>query len=336
MTATLQTTSVEGLVCLVVETPTLKLAVLPDVGAKVISLVHQASGHEFLWRHPGRALQRPAYGAPYDHYDLSGWDECFPTIGPVVYPADPWQGVAVPDHGELWALPWSWEFTGDRLHMWVNSVRFAYTFHRTFDFTQAGTVAITYQVTNPTPFGLQALWSMHPFLNVTPTSRVLLPEGVRVRIEISQNERIGSFLNERPWPLVVDRTGNTVDLSLMGPPGQPYVEKLFSTPLPAGWSALYDEADEHFLAFTFDPASVPFMGVCQLRGGWPEDVPSYSTILEPCNGWPDRLDLAMSRGASVEIPANGERTWQVTLHVGQGKGALDALLTMDDGRPTTV
>lgn len=327
MSATLQTTTVEGLLCLIVETSTLKLAVLPELGAKVISLVWQGSGHEFLWRHPGRPLQRAAYGAPYDRYDLSGWDECFPTIGPVVYPTEPWQGIAVPDHGELWSLPWAWEFTDNRLRMWVHSVRFAYTFERTFHFGAGGALQIDYRVTNPTPFALQTLWSMHPFFNVTPTSRVLLPEGVRVRVEISQDERIGGFLSEQPWPVMVDRQGNTVDLSLMGPPAQPYVEKLFSTTLPAGWSALYDESDEHFLAFTFDPNSVPFMGVCQLRGGWPEDVPSYSTILEPCNGWPDRLDLAMTRGASVEIPAKGERAWQVTVHVGQGKSALTTLVS---------
>ena len=325
MTATLQTTMIDGLHALTIETPALTLVVLPELGAKVISLYWKASGHEFLWRHPGRPWQRPIYGAAYDHYDLSGWDECFPTIGPVVYPAEPWQGIAVPDHGELWSLPWAWEFSDNRLRMWVHSVRFAYTFQRAFHFTETGAIQITYCVTNPTPFALQALWSMHPFFNVTPTSRVLLPEGVRVRVEISQDNRIGGFLSEHPWPLVVDQAGNTVDISLMGPP-QPFVEKLFSTALPAGWSALYDETDEHFLAFTFDPASIPFMGVCQLRGGWPTDVPSYSTILEPCNGWPDRLDLAMSRGASIAIPAKGERQWQVTLHIGQGQRALAAIL----------
>lgn len=120
MTATLQTTTVEGLVCLVVATPTLQLAVLPDVGAKVISLVHQASGHEFLWRHPGRPLQRPTYSAPYDHYDLSGWDECFPNHRPGSLPSRTVAGhCRARSSGELWSLPWSWEFGEDRLHMWV-------------------------------------------------------------------------------------------------------------------------------------------------------------------------------------------------------------------------
>jgi galactose mutarotase-like enzyme len=323
MTATLHPTRVDNLLALVVETPRLQLTILPELGAKVISLIDRASGHDHLWRHPGRPLRLAHYGDAYHHYDLSGWDECFPTIGEVVYPEGPWQGVVVPDHGELWSLPWQWDFADNVLRMWTHSVRFAYTFERRFRFSNAGLIEISYTVHNPTPFPLKALWSMHPFFNVTPTSQVLLPPGVRVRVELSQHERIGGFLSEHPWPLTSARNGQEVDLSIMGPRGQGFMEKLFTTPLAAGWAALYDAADERFLAFTFDPAQIPFVGICQIRDGWPTDgEPSYSTILEPCTGWPDRLDLAMTRGASIVIPAQGERSWQISLQVGTGRSAL--------------
>jgi hypothetical protein len=99
----------------------------------------------------------------------------------------------------------------------------------------------------------------------------------------------------------------------------------------AGWGALFDGADETFLAFTCDPAAVPFVGICLMRGGWPETgEPSYSVILEPCNGWPDRLDLAITRGDCAVIPPRGERLWQVSLHLGRGPAALDAVI----GRPS--
>jgi hypothetical protein len=323
MVATLHTTIVDDLRCLSFETTLLKLAVLPELGAKVITLKDNASGHEYLWRHPGRPFRRAQYGDAYDRYDISGWDECFPTIGEVVYPEDPWKGVVVPDHGELWTLPWQWDFQDDTLRMWTHSVRFAYRFERSFRFTATTTVEISYRVSNPTPFALKALWSMHPFLSVTPTSRVLLPPDVRVRVELSLNERIGSFLSEHAWPLTQDRHGQPVDLSVMGPRGQQSVEKLFTTPVPAGWAALVDETAGHFLAFTFDPVQTPFVGICHIRGGWPaEGEPAYSTILEPCAGWPDRLDLAITRGACMIIPPQGERRWQVTLHVGTGSTAL--------------
>jgi galactose mutarotase-like enzyme len=323
----LRTTTTDSLLCLEIESAKHKMAILPELGAKVISLVDKQSGHEHLWRHPGRPFRRAVYGDAFDRYDLSGWDECFPTISEVVYPEEPWKGILVPDHGELWTLPWQWDFQDDTLRMWTQSVRFAYRFERTFRFTEAGPIEIDYSVTNPTPFPFKALWSMHPFLNVTPASRVLLPAGVRVRVELSQDERIGGFLSEHAWPVTQDRHGQSVDLSLMGPPDQTHIEKLFTTPLSTGWAALYDEAHGHFLVFTFDPQTTPFVGVCQIRGGWPTEGPSaYTTILEPCSGWPDRLDLAMTRGAGVMIPPQGERRWGVTLYLGSGKEALDRVI----------
>jgi hypothetical protein len=168
---------------------------------------------------------------------------------------------------------------------------------------------------------------MHPFFHVSPTSRVLLPPDVRMRIELSTQARVGSFLNEIPWPVTMDQHSNQpIDLSLMGPP-QPTTEKLYTTPLAEGWAALYHPDDDSFVAFTFDPGEIPFMGVCQIRGGWPAgETPAYTMLLEPCNGWPDRLDLALSRGADRVIPGGETLRWQVALHVGRTRPALEQIV----------
>jgi hypothetical protein len=69
------------------------------------------------------------------------------------------------------------------------------------------------------------------------------------------------------------------------------------------------------------------MGVCQIRGGWPaQGTPTYSILLEPCTGWPDRLDLALSRGAGMVVPGNGALEWEVALHVGNGRQALEQII----------
>lgn len=327
MAATLVETHHDGLASLLIETDHLSIKVLPELGAKVISIVCKPSGREVLWRQPGRELRRPAFGAAFDAYDLSGWDECFPSIGEVHYPDGPWKGIVVPDHGELWSQPWQWAWAEKRLRMWVHSVRFAYHFERIFDFEAPDCIAIHYRVGNPTPFPFKALWSMHPFFAVSPTSRVLLPAGAGVVTEISKGERIGPYLSRNPWPRVQDRSGVSFDLSVMGPRQQGNVEKLFSTPLSAGWSALYDDASEDFLVFTFDPGQIPYTGICQIRDGWPDEGESaYTTILEPCSGWPDRLDVAVERGAHVVVPPQGELAWTVNMQIGQGKQALEAAI----------
>ena len=323
MSTKFQESMLDDLVKLVLENDVVQLSILPELGGKIVSLIWKPAGREHLWRHPGRPFRRPEYAGDFESYDISGWDECFPTIAEVVYPDPPWKGITVPDHGEVWALPWQWKFDAGVLRMWVHSVRFGYRFERAITLRDAGQVDISYRVVNPTPFPLKSLWSMHPFFNVTPSSRVLLPAGVSVRVDYSLGWRIGSYLSNHDWPRTIDNDGEIVDLGLMGPE-QPFFEKLFTTRLPAGWTALYDEADGGFLAFTFDPDAVPYVGICHMRGGWPaNDVHSYSTILEPCSGWPDRLDIAASRGDYLEIPAEGERTWDLTLPLGQGKPELE-------------
>lgn len=336
MAVRLLETTFKGFTALALESPQATLQILPELGAKVISLRARETQREFLWRQPDRPLQRVAYGTPFDQADISGWDECFPSIAEVPYPLEPWKNILVPDHGELWTLPWQWRFADDILCMWTHSVRFGYHFERSFRFTVSGAIEITYQVTNPTPFALHALWSMHPFFAVSPTSRVLLPPGVRVRIEISTGERIGPFLGEAPWPIAHDQVADApVDLSVMGPP-QPTTEKLYTTPLPEGWATLYHPDDEHFVAFTFDPAQVPFMGICRIRGGWPgQGSPAYTLLLEPCTGWPDRLDLATSRGAAMVVPGGATVQWHLTMHVGRTRAGLEACLQrpLDDLLP---
>lgn len=317
--AQLSQNKVETLTGLVFENDALRMTILPELGAKVISLVLKASAHEYLWRQPGRPLRLPEYASTFTDYDISGWDECFPTIYPTLYPLDPWRGIQVPDHGEVWSLPWLWELQGDALRMWTHSVRFAYRFERTFRFAGDGTVEIEYGVYNPTAFALQALWSMHPFLNVSPASRILLPPQTRIRVEASKHNRLGGFLTEHPWPQTVDNLGQPTDLGLLGSPEQAINDKLYTTPLTSGWAALFDPMSDHYLAFTFDPNDVPFVGICTIRGGWPEgDIPAFTVILEPCKGWPDRLDLALTQGASFEIPAEGECHWKINLHLGRG------------------
>lgn len=319
MTLSVQAGEHEGLRALIAQDDDLRLVVLPDLGAKVISLVYRPTEREYLWRHPRRPLRLSAYGAPYEAADISGWDECFPTIGAGLYPAAPWAGVALPDHGELWALPWEHEHIAGQLRMWVHSVRFAYTFERTFTFRPGALLDIAYRVTNPTPYPLHALWSMHPFLRVSPEARTLLPEAVSVRVERTKGGRLGHFLTEHPWPLTTDADGHAIDLSLQGSPDPRWMEKLFTTRLTEGWAGMHDPVDDHYLRFTFDPGAVPFVGLAQMRGGWPEnDAASISLILEPCSGWPDRLDIAIRRGECVTLLPKSELAWTVTLRLGAG------------------
>ena len=314
---------VDGQRALALEGEAVRLVVLPEVGAKIVSCVDRRTGHEYVWRNPDPAVRlvRPDYAGAFERYDISGWDECFPGIGQCAYPEPPWQGVVVPDHGELWTLPWHAEPQPDGLRLWTHGVRFPYTFEKRLALAGDGFSAL-YRVHNAAPFPFKCFWSTHPLFAATPATRILLPAGVRVRVEVSFTGRLGPLLTEHPWPRAVDRRGREVDLSVMGPEGQREADKLFTTPLPQGWAALHDGASDQWLAFTFDPAQVPLAGFWGNRGGWPAGRPCFNLALEPCSGCPDRLDIAVLRGEHQTVAPEGDLVWRLDVHVGRGHDSL--------------
>ena len=52
-------------------------------------------------------------------------------------------------------------------------------------------------------------------------------------------------------------------------------------------------------------------------GGWPVDEPGYYNLgLEPCRGYPDRLDHALERGDCLAARPGERLAWQMDLCVG--------------------
>src|SRR5690242_16142349 len=81
----------------------LEVAVVPELGAKIISLKNLRSGREWMWHPPGEL--ELFYNSPGDNFSSSplvGMDECLPTIEPCV-----WRGRELPDHGEVWSAVWN-------------------------------------------------------------------------------------------------------------------------------------------------------------------------------------------------------------------------------------
>jgi hypothetical protein len=305
----------------------LSVSVVPELGGKVCSIVW--CGREVLARNP---LRPAAYDRPYAEFDASGFDECLPTIGACPYPEGPWQGVSVPDHGEVWSLPWSYGVEDARLRLSVHGVRFPYTFEKSIELRSPDAIHIEYALTNLCPFPFKFLWSAHPLLAPRPGMRIHLPAETRVRVDWSKDGRLGDLLAEHPWPLTHDRGGQAVDLGLVGGPESGYVDKLYTTKLSEGWCAVHDPTDGFFVLMRFPVERVPYVGLSINQGGWPVDRPAYYNLgLEPCNGYPDRLDDAFASGECAEA-APGERLeWSLDVCFGQAGDFSSVLPRLRDG-----
>ena len=99
-------TTYKGLAAVALENDSLRLTLLPGYAWKIASLVSKKTGREFLFQSAAEELRVPEYGAAFSEYDSSGFDEVFPSIDACPYPDGSWAGMPIPDHGEVWALPW--------------------------------------------------------------------------------------------------------------------------------------------------------------------------------------------------------------------------------------
>jgi hypothetical protein len=323
---------INGLRAVRLVTPDVRLDVLPELGGKTISLTDAITGHEYLSRPSSDAEYRlPAFGGAFEDYDISGWDECFPAIGESSHPDAPWRGTAIPDHGELWTLPWHLQAVDGTLRLGTHGVRFPYAFAKQI-VPRAGGFRLDYRVENPTPFTFACFWSTHPLFAASPSTRVMIPTS-KMRVQASISGRLGGLLDEHSWPATVGRDRQAIELDVIGPSGQGEADKLYSARVREGWAALHEEDSDQWLLFTFSPERVPFVGFWANRSGWPAARPSYNLALEPCNGAPDRLDLAVARGDATAVPAKGELTWSLNVQIGRGASALRRSISESGGTP---
>jgi hypothetical protein len=297
----------------------LEITVIPALGGKLSSI--RWRDKELLARNPQKPFVPARYAAPYADYDASGFDECLPTIGPCRYPEYPWEGIELPDHGEVWSLPWSWQEEDEGLALRAQGIRIPYIFEKHIRLPEPGTMRIRYSLANPTPFPIRYLWSAHPLFAPRPGMRIFLPEGVKVKVDWSKDGRLGELLSVHEWPLTADSRGNPVDLSLILDPEVRLVDKLYTTRLTQGWCAVHDPSNGEYLAVQFSPAEVPYIGLSINLGGWPVDPsgrePGYYNLgIEPCNGYPDRLDIALEKGDCPTLPPASRADWEIEFKVG--------------------
>lgn len=299
----------------------LRLQMLPEVGSKITSLLYRPDHREFLFQppNPEQPYRVPGYGALFKHFDNSGFDECLPTVSACRYTGKHFQSD-LPDHGEVWSVPWEYEASGDSAELRCKCAQMPLTFHKNIRLKQ-DSLWISYKVENHSDYALDYLWSSHPLLAVRPGDRVMVPPEVHeVFIDQSHTGRFGGFGDHVSWPLATDRNNIGSDLSFLLPPTADTAEKYFTPRLSQGWCALHSPSDGHSITFRFDPKVIPFVGMWINQGGWPRNSASrhYTVALEPCSGAPDSLEKAVEYGQASTLAGKETKRWEMEIQVRPG------------------
>jgi hypothetical protein len=284
-------------------------------GARMVSLFHKQLRHEFLFQQESPAYIRGHYDQAMARDQAAGYDDMLPTID-ACYMADlPWQGVRLPDHGEVWSLDWNAQKLADSLSFSVHGVRLPYKLTRRISLPAANRLRLDYALENFAPFDMEYLWSSHPMLQPQPGARILLPPECKwATVGLSHSGRLGSYGSHITWPHWTDAQGNTYDLSLIrsgkGDDAEAYY---FTQPLSEGWCALELPSPACQLRLSFPTARVPFLGV--VVGEGLRDDPRFYALLEPCSGPLATLDLARRYPPQSRVPARGKQEWYLDFEI---------------------
>ena len=280
----------QGFEVFILSNQDIELAVVPELGGRIISLKDLRTGREWLW-HPagGRKLFRNCPGDNFESSPLIGIDECLPTIA-----ACSWQERDLPDHGEVWAAAWDVDFDAwerGLLHTSVNLKISPFDFERTIELRE-NEVRLSYQLANRSGAEEFYLWAMHPLLRLKVGDQLELPASTR------------ALLDSAPWLDAVSSTRPKGDC-----------EKIFACRVQDARAAINNPETGDRLEFEWDAVENNTLGLWLNRGGWHGH---HHFALEPANGEPDVLTAAAQRKCCGAVGPHGTVAWQICIRVGNG------------------
>lgn len=294
-----------------------RVVLVPSLGGKITELF--MGGREWLWTSDVVPLARGIDGTSYlETGDSGGFDECFPTVAACRVPGwvRAFGGVELPDHGELWSQEPQLEVRttaeGQCAIFTWRGVRFPYRLQRSACVAPDGSVRMDYALVNDGAERIPFLWSAHPTFPLTPATRLLLPDGARLRVFARHEIELGEARSEHRWPYVRG-SGKVYDFVAPYDVAKKYACKLF-VDMPQGAATLQQGDAE--LALTFDSRAVTHLGIWLNKRGWTpfrRQEPYLNLTFSPCIGAPDSLSDALGDWKSAAwVDPGSERRWSVT------------------------
>ncbi|HEX4005447.1 MAG TPA: aldose epimerase [Acidobacteriaceae bacterium] len=291
------------------QTDTLRVTVLPELGGKIASLRWLPGDLELL-QQPLAPYAPRTMTMGFEESDASGFDECLPSVAACSVPLA--NRVAhVPDHGDFWRLPCAYGQDGNSIRMIATGDSLPLRFERTVSLEKS-TLSVAYRLTNVGDTPLPWAWSAHPLFAVDRGDLIVLPGSAKqVTVEGSARERLGRKHAQHSWPRTTVGGGVPIDLSVAGGIADGIGDKLF-TPAPVrGWAAIERLSRKVRIELQFDPQKIPWLGLWLCYGGWPEGKPNRQqcVAIEPCTAPVDSLAEAMAAGSARTLAPGASAEW---------------------------
>lgn len=295
-----------------IESKTIKVQFLPRFGSNMCSLFYKLKNIELLVQRKGK-YKIGSYGSSYVKAECAGVDDMFPTIDECFYENHPWKGIHIPDHGEVWAIPWDIMIENEKIHFFTYGVRFPYKVDKLVYFESDYVLRIDYKVTNLSSFDLDFMWVAHCMLISETGLCINLPEEVKTVVCTWDIDGLIEYGKELNWPVYHNSLGKENNLGLMGMKESGRAIKYFvKDAMSNGWCKLEYPKSELTVTFTFSVKSVPYLGILLNEGKWSN---LYNIFIEPATAPFDRLDVSKIHSKCSNVKANSTYEWYLKVSI---------------------
>ena len=286
---------------------------IPSQGAKLCSIVYKDTGKEFMLQREGTKYRKSKYGESYLEGECSGFDDMFPTIDEFLYAEAPWKDVKLPDHGELWAIPWNSELEEHSICLKVKGVRLPYEIEKRITFIAEDTLLISYRLKNLCEDQMEGIWAAHMMMESEKGCKFKFPDVMsKAYCTISDSKLIGEYGDKFYYPLIKQKSGEIYDMSIhRGMDISDYQKFYFADKMSEGWAKIL-YPDGHEFSIAFPKESVPYLGAIQGEGG---RFNIRCMFLEPCTGAFDRPDIAKQYKMNSLIKPFEELSWTLEIRI---------------------
>lgn len=278
----------DGFRVLRLENEWLSLSILPEVGAKILTLFDKKNAKNVLWKNPRIRPQRFPIDANFDNYWCGGWDDVFPTADLCVH-----KGETFPNNGELRSLNWQVkDFLSDDARPEVCLIAYApiSPIKATKTVSLVGQeVHLHFEIESQSPLPVDFLWGTHPSFAVKAGTRLIIPARTGI-VGQSSDASLGVAGEHYPWPLL-KHEDEVTDMSIVPDIAAGIACGHYATDLEDGWFAV--ETDGTGILFEFPVKTCPCLWLWLDYGGWRG---YYNVVVEPWTGYPVNLEQAFKDG----------------------------------------
>lgn len=288
----------------------LKVTVLP-YGGKIASVYHKDIGREFLYQRSGDKYIASQYGDRFSDGEFSGFDDMFPTIDECIYADYPFTNSVMPDHGEVWSMPWNVEVEKTAVNLNVHGVRLPYVFQKRITIVD-NVLNLDYQVKNLSTQSFGFIWAAHPLFNCSDRTRIVIPGAERIINVLDNSTRLGRYGEIHKWRGAL-KDGSFYDMSrIHGNENNSYEKYYVLNEMDSGTASLVD--DESCVSLRYPIDKVPYLGVWINEGGYRDQ---YNVALEPCTGPMDALNIGMKANRVPVLKGGDTYSWSLEVEISE-------------------